>query len=259
MKKKFILTAIAAVAAIFTAMSQTKEVFPINGGDATLTVYHPEKPNGAILMACPGGGYSHLALAHEGHDMAPWLTSEGFTYAVLKYRMPQEPLDTLPVLDARAALALLANKAGEWNVDPGKIGIMGSSAGGHLAAYTANTDSLVSFQVLLYPVISMDKAVTHMGTRNNLIGENADTATEDHFTPAKRVHSGSPKAFIVLSADDRVVVPANSMGYAQALISAGVPLEMHMYPSGGHGWGYKPAFKYHKDWTAALTEWLRKL
>ena len=256
--KRIILAALAAVAAIFSGMSQTKEVFPING-EAKLTVYHPESPNGAILMACPGGGYSHLAINHEGHNMAPWFTSEGFTYAVLEYRMPKVALDTLPILDSRAALALLADKAEGWNVNPGKIGIMGSSAGGHLAAYTANTDSLVSFQVLLYPVISMDKAVTHMGTHNNLIGEDADAATEAHFTPSERVHAGSPKAFIVLSADDRVVVPANSMGYAQALISAGVPVEMHMYPTGGHGWGYRSEFKYHKDWTAALTEWLRKL
>lgn len=257
MKTKLIIT-LLAIFASFTAMAQNKQTFTLSK-DGKITVYFPEKPCGTVLMACPGGGYDHLAVAHEGHDMAPWLTSEGITYAVLEYTLPKQPLDTLPILDSHAALSFLAQNAASWGADPAKIGIMGSSAGGHLAAYTANTDSLVAFQVLLYPVISMEPGVTHAGTRRNLIGQDADSATQAHFTPSMRVHPGSPKAFIALSSDDRAVIPANSLGYAQALTKAGIPVELHMYPTGGHGWGYKSTFKYHDDWTKALTAWLRAL
>lgn len=234
------------------------DTFTING-DAKLTVYHPQTPNGIVLMMCPGGGYDHLSRDNEGHSMAPWMTDMGVTYAVLEYRMPQTPLDTLPVLDSHAALRVLADNAAAWGANPAKIGIMGASAGGHLASYTANTDSIVKFQALLYPVISMTPGVTHPGTRKNLIGADADAATEAKFNSANRVHPGSPKAFIALSADDRAVIPANSMSYSQALIDAKVPVEMHMYPVGGHGWGFRSTFPYHEAWTQALAAWLKTL
>ena len=258
MKLRNIFATATLCASILAGAQTAPQTFAVNG-EAKLTVYPTPTPNGTVLMMCPGGGYSHLATKHEGHNMAPWMNDMGITYAVLEYRMPQNPLDTLPILDSHAALRILADNATAWGANPDRIGIMGASAGGHLASYTANTDSLVKFQALLYPVISMTPGITHPGTRKNLIGADADAATEAKYNSANRVHPGSPKAFIVLSADDKAVIPANTMSYAQALIDAKVPVEMHMYPTGGHGWGYRDTFTYHQNWKDALAAWLEKL
>lgn len=229
--------------------------------DPGITVYRPAKPNGIAIIMCPGGGYSHQAINHEGHDMASWFNSQGITYAVLKYRLPQgDPM--LPLSDAEQAVRILRSHAGEWNIDPAKIGIMGASAGGHLASMlsTHYSDSLSrpDFQVLLYPVITMDPSFTHGGSRTNLLGKEISPELEEKYSNEKQVTSSTPQAFIVLSSDDRAVPPANSLSYYSALIANKVPTTMHIYPIGGHGWGFRDSFPYKREWTGELEKWLRE-
>lgn len=161
----------------------------------SITVYRPAKPNGMAVIMCPGGGYARLAMKHEGHDMAAWFTTQGITYAVLKYRMPNGH-NEVPLSDAEQAIRLVRKHAGEWGVNPGRIGIMGASAGGHLAASLAtlygSDATRPDFQILFYPVISMLKGVTHSGSRQNLIGEtprpnwNRNTRSKGRYLPKRR-------------------------------------------------------------------------
>lgn len=226
-----------------------------------LYVFPARKPNGKMVIACPGGGYAHLAMAHEGFDMADWMNRQGITFAVLKYRMPNGHSE-VPLDDARRAISIAREKASEWGVNPSKIGIMGSSAGGHLAASLSTLygedSARPDFQILLYPVISMGD-ITHKGSRDNLLGKEASAEAVEHFTLANRVDSNSPRAFIALSADDKAVPPMNGIGYAEALIANNVPVTLHVYPSGGHGWGYRDSFKYKREWTAELEKFLSEL
>lgn len=193
--------------------------------------------------------------------MADWMNRQGITYAVLKYRMPNGH-STVPLEDSRRAISIAREKASEWGVNPNKIGIMGSSAGGHFAATLAtmygDEKYRPDFQILLYPVISMD-SITHKGSRDNLLGKNASAADIEKYSLQNRVTSSTPPAFIALSADDGAVPPMNALGYAEALIRDKVPVSLHMYPVGGHGWGYKEAFKYKREWTAELEKWLAEI
>lgn len=229
--------------------------------DPTITVYKAAQPNGKAIVMCPGGGYTHLATAHEGHDMAPWMNSLGITYVVLKYRMPHGD-STVPLADAEQAMRIVRAHAAEWGIDPGKIGVMGASAGGHLASTLAthygSKETRPDFQVLFYPVVSMDPAVTHMGSRDNLLGKNPSKELQDRFCNEKQVDKDTPKAFIMLSGDDGAVPPANSIGYFNALNANGIPVSLHLYPEGGHGWGFRDSFKYKRQWTGELEKWLRE-
>lgn len=226
-----------------------------------LYVFPASKPNGKMVIACPGGGYARLAMDHEGLDMTDWMNRQGITYAVLKYRMPNGH-STVPLEDSKKAISIAREKASEWGVDPAKIGIMGSSAGGHFAATLAtmfgDPQYRPDFQILLYPVISMD-SITHKGSRDNLLGKEAGAAYIEKYSLQNRVGPDTPKAFIALSADDGAVPPLNSLRYAEALIGNKVPVSLHIYPTGGHGWGYKEAFKYKREWTAELEKWLSEL
>lgn len=228
--------------------------------EATLTLYKPDKPNGTAIIACPGGGYAHLALAHEGKDMASWMNAMGITYAVLQYRMPNAH-STIPLSDAARAIKYIRSHAEELGVTPGKIGIMGASAGGHLAASAAtmfpDDESRPDFQILFYPVITMEKGVTHQGSRDNLIGKEATEEMAALYSLEKRVTDRTPQAFIMVSADDRAVPVANSLRYAQALSEKGIPFSLHVYPTGGHGWGFRDSFIYKRQWTGELEAWLR--
>lgn len=154
----------------------------------TLTVYPASHPNGMAIIMCPGGGYGGLAMKHEGHDMAPWFNTQGITYAVLKYRMPNGHHE-VPLSDAEQAIRMVREHAAEWGVNPQRVGIMGASAGGHLAASLATLYSSdktrPDFQILFYPVISMQKGVTHGGSRKNLIGENPSQELEQKILPRK--------------------------------------------------------------------------
>ncbi len=227
----------------------------------SITVYKADKPNGMAIIMCPGGGYARLAMNHEGHDMAPWLNAQGITYIVLKYRMPNGHYE-VPLSDAEQAIRLVRQHAKEWNIRPDRIGIMGASAGGHLAAslatlYSSN-EKRPDFQILFYPVISMVPGVTHGGSRQNLLGNNPSQELEDKYTLEKQVNAHTPQAFIMLSADDGAVPPANGIHYFEALLQHQVPATLHVYPTGGHGWGFRDAFTYKRQWTGELEKWLRE-
>lgn len=226
----------------------------------SITVYRPSQPNGTAIIMCPGGGYARLAMNHEGHDMASWFTTQGITYIVLKYRMPNGHHE-VPLSDAEQAIRLVRSHATEWNINPNRIGIMGASAGGHLAAslaslYSSN-DTRPDFQILLYPVISMVPGITHAGSRKNLIGEEPTRILEERYTLERQVSPHSPQAFIALSGDDRAVLPINGIGYYLALCEQKIPASLHVYPTGGHGWGFRDNFTYKRQWTDELEKWLR--
>lgn len=227
----------------------------------SITVYRPAKPNGMAIIMCPGGGYARLAMNHEGHDMAAWFMAQGITYAVLKYRMPNEHYK-VPLSDAEQAIRLMRKHAKEWNINPNRIGIMGASAGGHLAASLAtlygSDATRPDFQILFYPVISMLKGVTHGGSRRNLLGENPSTELEQKYSLERQVSPKTPQAFIMLSADDGAVPPINGIGYFLSLREQKVPATLHVYPTGGHGWGFRDNFTYKRQWTDELEKWLRE-
>ncbi len=229
--------------------------------DPGITVYRPANPNGIAVIMCPGGGYSHKAFRHEGHDMAQWFNAQGVTYVVLKYRIPEGDFRR-PLSDAEQAVRTVRSHAEEWGIDPSRIGIMGASAGGHLASmlstHYSDSASRPDFQVLLYPVVTMDRSYTHKGSRDNLLGKNASEEQEKRFSNELQVTPSTPQAFIVLSSDDRTVPPANSVNYYSSLIANGVPATMHIYPVGGHGWGFRDSFKYKREWTGELEKWLRE-
>ncbi|WP_297273499.1 alpha/beta hydrolase [uncultured Bacteroides sp.] len=227
----------------------------------SIAVYRPEKPNGMAIIMCPGGGYARLAMGHEGHDMAAWFTTQSITYVVLKYRMPNGHYE-VPLSDAEQAIRIVRQHAAEWNINPHRIGIMGASAGGHLAASLAtlysSQETRPDFQVLFYPVISMKEGVTHAGSRVNLIGEKPSAELEKKYSLEQQVNAQTPQAFIMLSSDDGAVPPANSLGYYEALLKNHVPATLHAYPIGGHGWGFRDNFTYKRQWTGELEKWLRE-
>lgn len=228
--------------------------------EPTLTVYPATEGNGMAIVACPGGGYGKLAMDHEGKDMAAWFNNQGITYAVLKYRMPNGHKE-VPLSDARQAMRILRHRAGEWQLK--RIGIMGFSAGGHLASTVAthfeDEESHPDFQILFYPVISMDPEYTHRGTHDNLLGKQPAKEEENDFSNELHVDGNTPPAFILHSSDDRSVPVAHSLNYYMALLRHQVPATLHIYPIGGHGWGYRDSFTYKREWTGELEKWLREI
>ncbi len=240
----------------------------------TLSVYKPKKSNGSAVIICPGGGYYILAINHEGHDIAKWFAERGYTAFVLKYRLPQDELFTdkkiRPLQDAQQAIRLVRSQAKEWGIFPDKIGIMGFSAGGHLAA-TASThfdrqvgehaDSAISvrpdFSLLIYPVISFSDAYSHTGSRLNLIGPEIGIADQDLFSNEKQVTAKTPPAFLVHAFDDPIRVE-NSLAYVWALKKNNIPAEMHLYDRGGHGYGMTKKNRGPVEtWPERLIEWLK--
>lgn len=229
----------------------------------TMTVFPAENPNGTALLMCPGGGYFTLAAKHEGSDFAEILNEKGITLAVLKYRVPNGHHE-VPADDARQAIRLLRRNADKWGINPERIGIGGASAGGHLAATVAthpmDDESLVNFQVLLYPVISMQEGLTHKGSRENLLGVNPSQELVDFYSNELQVTEITPKAFISATIDDKAVPVENTFKYYDALTSKGVDVDMKIYPKGGHGWAYRPqSMPYHSEWLDDLTGWLERL
>lgn len=227
----------------------------------TITVYPASQPNGMAIIMCPGGGYYGLATHHEGHDMAAWFNAQGITYVVLTYRMPNGHKE-VPLTDAEQAIRLVRQRANEWGINPRQVGIMGASAGGHLAASLANlytsNETRPDFQILFYPVISMKPGITHQGSHDNLLGKNPSADLEDQYSLEKRVTDKTPQTFLMLSADDETVIPQNSIDYFMALKRHHVPVSLHVYPTGGHGWGYGDGFPYKRQWTGELEKWLRE-
>lgn len=240
------------------------EEFFNNGGvsnvtDPTITVYPAFRPNGMAIIMCPGGGYSALAMNHEGHDMASWFNVQGITYVVLKYRMPNGHHE-VPLSDAEQAIRLVRKHAAQWSINPQRVGIMGASAGAHLAASLATLYSSdktrPDFQILFYPVISMRKNVAHERSRKNLIGEHPSQELEQRYSLERQVSARTPQAFIMFSSDDVSVPPINSIGYFFALRDHKVLASLHAYPIGGHGWGFRDNFAYKCQWMGELEKWL---
>ena len=229
----------------------------------SIRVFLPEdsvKTDMAILVV-PGGGYRVLSIGQEGYQWADHFTKQGIATIVLSYRMPMGVTE-VPISDATEAMRLIRENANKWGINPQKVGILGSSAGGHLASTicTHNDEATrPNFQILFYPVISMDKAVTHLDSHNCLIGENASKELEEKYSNALQVSSTTPPCILLLSDDDGLVPPQNSAEYYLALKKAGIKASMHVYPSGGHGWGCGKWFKYHKEMMQDLQIWLDTL
>lgn len=226
----------------------------------TMRVYLPdkEKATGRAVVALPGGAYRHLAIDREGYNWAPFFNDRGIAYIVASYRMPQGNPD-IPVADAEAAVKAVRDSAGVWNINPADVGIMGSSAGGHLASTVATHskgNARPDFQILFYPLITMEGQYTHALSRKNFLGDNPSQTLIDEYSNDKKVTSDTPRAFMVFCNDDTAALPINGALYYTALVQNNVPVSFHVYPDGGHGWGFLPHFRYHSEMRADLSAWL---
>ena len=235
----------------------------------TLTVYHPAKVahRGAALVVCPGGGYSYVAIDKEGYAIGRYFSERGITVAVLKYRLPDAAAtkDGLPYpqQDALAAIKLVRGRAKDWGVDPHRIGILGGSAGGHLAGSVGIVGDTAEgtrpdFVALLYPVVSMDEPNVHAGSRAKLLGATPTAARLAEFSLEKRARAGLPPFFLVHAKDDKGVPPANSELLAAALKEKGVPAELMLVATGGHGFGLGRDAESGR-WMDAFLTWLDQL
>lgn len=231
------------------------------GDTAKVRVYLPsaKEATGRAVVICPGGGYQHLAMEHEGYQWGAFFNNMGIAAIVLKYRMPHGNPD-VPLSDAEEAIRLVRRNAAQWGVNTGEVGIMGSSAGGHLASMVATRsvkDARPDFQILFYPVITMMPDITHKGSHDNLLGKEPKKKTEREYSNDIQVSRVTPRAFIALSDDDHAVLPANGVSYYTELYRHDVPASLHVFPSGGHGWGIRESFKYHVEMELMLRAWLR--
>lgn len=269
-----LLLSVSAVA--LSQEKMTMELWPKGAPNASgdendkaeLTVYLPEakKATGRAVVCCPGGGYTHLAMDHEGHQWATFFNNQGIALIVLKYRMPHGN-PQVPVSDAEQAMKTVRMNAANWHIDQHHIGIMGFSAGGHLASTIATHskgEAAPDFQILFYPVITMDLGYTHKGSHDNLLGTVAESKREQkemrrlefEYSNELQVNRTSPRAFIALSDDDKAVPATNGFNYYQQLYKHDVPASLHIYPTGGHGWGYRESFEYHYLMLFELKAWL---
>lgn len=237
----------------------------------TLTPYFPkENTTGAAVVVCPGGGYTHLA-DHEGEPVAQWLNTLGITAFVLKYRLGPRYHHPAPLQDAARAIRLVRSRAAEWKLDVNRIGILGFSAGGHVAS-TAGThydagnpndadpiqrvSSKPNLMILIYPVITMGP-LTHNGSKTNLIGEKATPEMVKLLSNEEQVNKDTPPTFLVHTANDSVVPVENALNFAAALRRAGVPFELHVYERGRHGFGLGGNDPILSTWPARCADWLR--
>jgi acetyl esterase/lipase len=232
----------------------------------TVTVYRATSPvaRRSAVVICPGGGYGRLAIDIEGHAIARFLQKNGITAAVLKYRLPQPALTgeatPLSQQDALAAIRFVRTRAKEWGIDPKRVGIMGFSAGGHLAGSTAflgdtGAGTRPDFVALLYPVVLMEGASAHAGSRKNLLGPTPAPGRAARFSLERQVNRNSPPHFLVHALDDRGVPPQNSRALADALRAAGVPVTLAIITDGGHGFGLGRT-DASRRWPAEFVTWL---
>ncbi len=235
-----------------------------NVSEAELHIYKATKnDDGKVVIICPGGGYAGLAFGHEGIDVAKWLNSKGVTAVILKYRMPNMN-SNIPLEDGHQAMRYVRDNADKLGIDTNKVGILGFSAGGHLAASVSThyadkrTNTRPNFSILFYPVITMQKA-THGGSRTNLLGEKPSDATMYRFSCDRQVSVNTPPTILLLSDDDESVQTDNSILYYRALKKNNIPATMYIFPVGGHGWGFREDFKYHDEMKTLLGKWLDDL
>lgn len=244
-------------------------------GTPTLTVFLPKElvANGTAVLICPGGGYSHLSIEKEGFKVAKWLNTLGITAFVLKYRLPSDLImenkSIGPLQDAQEAMRYIRKNAKKWNLDTNKVGVIGFSAGGHLAStlsthyhekvyeFKNSISAKPNFSMLIYPVISMDSAITHKGSKVNLIGESPSQAMIEKYSNDLQITSETPKTFLVHATDDKSVQVENTLRYYEALRKFEVPVEMHIFQEGGHGFGLGVK-NTSKNWTFDCENWLRE-
>jgi acetyl esterase/lipase len=243
----------------------------VDPANAFITIHPAPKPNGAAVIICPGGGYGGLVTGAEGHGIAAWLNGHGIAGIVLEYRLPKGRSE-VPLLDAQRALRTIRHRAQDLALDPNRLGIIGFSAGGHLAS-TAGThfdsgdaqaadpveqmSSRPDFMILVYPVITMGSSA-HGGSRTNLLGKDPTPELIERFSNEKQVTAQTPPAFLTHAADDKVVVPDNSLHFYEALFAKNVPAKYLALPSGGHGLnGYKGPM--WDAWQKQSLEWLAEM
>lgn len=238
----------------------------------TLTLWPapPDKATGAAVVICPGGGYGHLAVGHEGKDVAAWLNGFGVSAYMLKYRIAPYK-HPVPLGDAQRAVRTVRANAEKWKIDPARIGILGFSAGGHLASSAAThfdagkadaadpvdrVSCRPDFAVLVYPVITMGK-FTHGGSKNNLLGKNPDQDLVDLMSNEKQVTAQTPPTFLIHTGNDGAVPVENSLAFFDACRAAKVPAELHVFESGPHGFGLGQPGKPYSAWPKLCEEWMR--
>jgi len=245
----------------------------------SIEVFLPEeyKATGQAILICPGGGYYLQAYDWEGVQFAKWLNTQGIAAMVLKYRLPhwsgEGCREHVALDDARRAMRIIRFNATSWNIDPHAIGVMGFSAGGHLAASLATQpqdesplldDSIshqpahANFAALIYPVISAEATVTHEGSIRNLLGEGAGEALRTQYSAEQHVNSQTPPTFLLHASDDGVVPAENSIRFYQALLAKGIPAELHILPKGGHGFAMAESHPQLQHWPTWLERWLKQ-
>jgi acetyl esterase/lipase len=243
--------------------------------DLTVFLPAPEKANGAAVLICPGGGYGVLAFDHEGNAIAKWLNDNGIAGIMLKYRLPSDQImidkSIGPLQDAQEAMRVIRRNAVSWKINPDRVGVIGFSAGGHLASTLSthyaekvydvkdNTSARPNFSLLIYPVVSFDTVITHRGTRNNLIGLNPDIKQVQRFSNELQITADTPPAFLVHSADDKAVPVMNSIGYFRGLQKNNIPVELHIFQKGGHGYGLSPNGGTESSWPGLCIKWLKAM
>jgi acetyl esterase/lipase len=243
--------------------------------DLTVFLPAPEKSNGAAVMICPGGGYGALAFDHEGNAIAKWLNDNGIAGIILKYRLPSDQImkdkSVGPLQDAQEAMRIIRRHASEWKIDPKRIGVIGFSAGGHLAStisthyaekvYDVKDDisARPDFSLLIYPVVSMDTLITHRGSRNNLLGIKPDDDQVRRFSNELQITAETPPAFLVHSSDDDAVPAMNSIGYYKGLQKNKIPAELHIFQKGGHGYGLAIGRGTESSWPDLCITWLKAI
>jgi acetyl esterase/lipase len=240
----------------------------------TLTIFLPaaEKANGTAVVICPGGGYGALAVDHEGKQVAEWLNNLGVTAFMLKYRIAPRYRHPAPLQDAQRAIRTVRARASEWNVDPHRVGIWGFSAGGHLASTAgthydegkAGTEDPIErvscrpdFMILCYPVITLNPPYAHRGSRDNLLGKEADPKLVESLCNDSQVTAKTPPTFLFHTAADTGVPPENSVLFFLALRKAGVPAELHIYENGRHGVGLATQDPVLRTWPDRLAVWMK--
>ena len=259
-----------------------KEVSPGHVGNigiAEVIICRPEsgKANGSSVVICPGGGYAVEAIEKEGYKIAKWFNSIGVTGIILKYRLPLAEgiteRDKAPLCDAQRAIRYIRYKAAEWGLKPNQIGVMGFSAGGNLAvnagthydagnAQSSDPVEQVScrpdFMLLLYPVVTMEADLTNVGTRDNLLGKNPDPEKVRFYSGEQNVTATTPPTFIVHASDDGVVKLENSINLYMAIHKLGIPIEMHIYEKGGHGFGLDQCTGTALSWPESCKAWMEQ-
>lgn len=215
--------------------------------------------HGAVVI-CPGGGYSYLEKWYEGYRWFPFFYLRGYTPAMLEYRMPKQNYN-IPMIDGAEAILMMRRHAKEWHFDENNVGIMGSSAGGHLAStmLVTATDSIrPNFGILFYPVISMKKELTHIDSHDQLLGEDASEQLENLFSNELHVTEKTPPTFIAVASDDKCVSPQNSILFHDEMRVRNRPVELYVYPSGGHGFVCRLRSEYRGQVLVDLSDWLSK-